>query len=84
MNDLLRFFPWRMSLRQFGRSLVLLGLGFALLGMIEFLSTFGLARPLRLIWCVGVGMPMLLVGIILTSQATRIATTRRRSGDRLP
>jgi hypothetical protein len=32
--------------------------------MVEFLSTFGLLQPLRLTWCLVLGMPLLLLGIV--------------------
>ncbi len=55
----------RRRLRRAGPILIAVGLGLSLIGMVDFLSGFGIVQPVRLAWCCGTGMPLLLLGIII-------------------
>jgi ribosomal protein L40E len=55
----------RDTLRVVGPVVVLIGLGFIIVGSADFFRTFGSFAPPKLIWCVFVGLLLLPVGIAL-------------------
>ncbi len=58
----------RGCLRVLGPVVLLIGLGFMAVGLIDFFSAFGdFGHGPTLFWCLFVGMPLLFVGIVLTS-----------------
>ena len=61
---------WKTCVRRSGPCLVTLGLVLALIGALEFLTTFGVSHPLRLAWCCLIGMPILLTGIFVCEFAS--------------
>ena len=54
--------PIRTFLRFVGPLVVLLGLIFALIGLVNFFSAFGSHEPPRLFWCLFVGMLLISLG----------------------
>ncbi len=57
----------RNVLRVLGPILVLTGLGFMIVGFVDFVRAFNGFGQARLFWCFFVGMPLLFVGGILIS-----------------
>ncbi len=57
----------RNTLRVVGPILVLTGLGFMIVGFVDFVRAFNHFGHARLFWCFFVGMPLLFVGGILSS-----------------
>jgi hypothetical protein len=64
---------WHRFLTIAGPLLACVGLGFALIGFVEFVSTLGIFKPLRLTWCWAVGMPLLIAGIVLCDRTGHLA-----------
>ena len=59
--------PVRNTLRVVGPIIALAGLGFMIVGFVNFFHAFGGTEPPRLFWCFFVGMPLLFVGGVLSS-----------------
>ena len=57
----------RNALRIIGPIIALIGLGFIVVGMVGFFRAFGSFGPPKHAWCPFVGMPLLFVGIVLSS-----------------
>ncbi len=57
----------RDTLRVVGPLIILIGLGFVVVGLISFFSAFGGGDPPSKFWCAFVGMPLLFVGGVMTS-----------------
>lgn len=57
----------RNALRVIGPMIALIGLGFVVVGMVGFFRAFGSFGPPQHAWCPFVGMPLLFVGIVMTS-----------------
>jgi RNA polymerase subunit RPABC4/transcription elongation factor Spt4 len=57
----------RDALRVVGPVIALTGLGFMIVGAVDFFRTFGSFGPPKLFWCLFVGMPLLFVGSVLSS-----------------
>lgn len=57
----------RNILRVAGPVVTLIGLGFLIVGLVDFFRAFGGAGEPRLFWCGFVGMPLLFVGLVLSS-----------------
>jgi RNA polymerase subunit RPABC4/transcription elongation factor Spt4 len=54
-------------LRVVGPVIALTGLGFTIVGLVDFFRAFGGFEPPRLFWCAFVGLPLLFVGGVLSS-----------------
>ena len=54
--------PLRDFLRYAGPAVVIVGLGFMVIGIGDFFTAFGTFQPPRYFWCAFVGMPLLAVG----------------------
>ena len=68
--------------RALGLLTGLAGLVFIVVGMVSFYRSLGGEQDPRLFWCVLVGMPMLFVGLVLSSLGSTpegIAESRSRS-----
>jgi ribosomal protein L32 len=59
----------RSTLRIAAPAVGLIGLGFLIVGGVDFFSTSGPEETPRLFWCLLVGIPLLLVGAIVTQFA---------------
>lgn len=57
--------PLRGLLRIAGPALVVIGLGFTIVGIGDFFMAFGTFEPPRYFWCAFVGMPLLAGGVFL-------------------
>jgi RNA polymerase subunit RPABC4/transcription elongation factor Spt4 len=57
----------RDTLRIVGPIIALAGLTLIIVGMADFFHSFGRFGPPRLFWCPFVGMPLLFVGLVLSS-----------------
>jgi hypothetical protein len=57
----------RDTLRVVGPVVVLIGLGFTIVGIADFFRAFGSFAPPKLIWCAFVGLPLLFAGGVLSS-----------------
>jgi len=57
----------RNTLRVAGPILVVIGLGFMIVGFVDFVHAFGGSGPPKLFWCGFVGMPLLFAGFVLSS-----------------
>lgn len=53
-------------LRVVGPVVALVGLGFMIVGFVDFASAFGGRHEPRLFWCLFVGMPLLFAGVVLS------------------
>ena len=61
--------PLRDFLRIAGPALVVIGLGFTIVGIGDFFMVFGTFEPPRYFWCAFVGMPLLGIGAWLCQLA---------------
>lgn len=57
----------RNTLRVAGPVVAMAGLGFMIVGFVDFFRAFGGSGEPRLFWCLFVGMPLLFVGLVLSS-----------------
>jgi hypothetical protein len=57
----------RNTLRVVGPVISLIGLIFVIVGIADFFRAFGGFGPPKLFWCAFVGMPLLFVGLVLSS-----------------
>jgi hypothetical protein len=57
----------RDTLRVAGPVVALTGLGFIVVGLVDFFRAFGGSGEPKLFWCGFVGMPLLFVGLVLSS-----------------
>jgi RNA polymerase subunit RPABC4/transcription elongation factor Spt4 len=57
----------RNTLRIVGPVISLIGLIFMIVGIADFFRAFGSFGPPKLFWCAFVGMPLLFVGLVLSS-----------------
>jgi RNA polymerase subunit RPABC4/transcription elongation factor Spt4 len=57
----------RNTLRVAGPVVTLIGLGFVIVGFADFFGAFGPWGPPKLFWCMFFGMPLLFVGVVLSS-----------------
>lgn len=57
----------RNTLRVAGPVVAMAGLGFMIVGFADFFRAFGGSGEPRLFWCLFVGMPLLFVGLVLSS-----------------
>ncbi len=69
MNDLMdnRHSGKRNVLRVIGPLIAVVGLILIIIGFVSFFTAFGGYGPPRFFWCAFVGMPVLFVGIVLSS-----------------
>jgi hypothetical protein len=56
----------RSFLRIAGPLALLAGLGFLIVGLVDFFSCFGTFRFPTLAWCPFVGMPLIFIGVVMT------------------
>jgi hypothetical protein len=52
--------------RVVGPAVLLIGVGFIVVGMVDFFRSFGSFGPPTLFWCHFVGIPVLFVGAVMT------------------
>jgi len=57
----------RNTLRVVGPVVALIGLGFTIVGIVDFFHAFGGFGPPELFWCLFVGTPLLFAGEVLSS-----------------
>jgi RNA polymerase subunit RPABC4/transcription elongation factor Spt4 len=74
----------RNALRIAGPVIALIGLGFMIVGLVDFFRVFaGDGRP-TLFWCAFVGMPLLFVGAVLSSYGYMGRFMRYAAGEMTP
>ncbi len=71
-------------LRRIGLPLIALGGLLILIGIGNFFMSFGSFGPPRYFWCAFLGMPILFVGIVLTSYGYMGAVARYAAGESAP
>lgn len=74
----------RQVLRIVGPSLVLIGGILTLIGLVSFFSAFGTMGPPRYFWCAMVGMPVGMIGLMMTLFAYMGAIARYQAGEVAP
>lgn len=74
----------RTALRVIGPILAVVGLIFIVAGLVGFFSAFGRMGPPKNAWCPFVGMPLLFVGIVLTSYGFMGKVARYQAGEIAP
>jgi len=74
----------REVLRIVGPGILLVGLIFTVIGFGSFFASFGSFEPPSYFWCAFVGLPLLMVGIMVTSFAFLGATTRYMANEVAP
>jgi hypothetical protein len=57
----------RDALRVLGPIIGLVGLGFTITGVVDFFHAFGGFEPPHRFWCAFVGLPLMFVGLVMTS-----------------
>jgi RNA polymerase subunit RPABC4/transcription elongation factor Spt4 len=71
-------------LRIVGPIVTLVGLGFIVVGVTSFFVSFGSFGPPRYFWCAFVGMPLLFVGLVLSSCGYMGKMMRYQAGETAP
>ncbi|MDH3981432.1 MAG: zinc ribbon domain-containing protein [Kiritimatiellaceae bacterium] len=74
----------RRSIRFVGMIILLAGLVFMGIGLIDFFKSFGGYGPPKLFWCLFVGMPLLFVGIVLCGYGFMGSVARYSAGEMAP
>lgn len=74
----------RAALRVAGPLVLLLGLGFTIVGVGSFFSSFGSFEPPHLFWCAFLGLPLLFVGSALCMAGYLGAFQRYVAGEAAP
>lgn len=74
----------RTSVRVLGVTILLIGLGFMAVGLIDFFSAFGGFGPPKLFWCLFVGMPLMFVGTVLCGYGFMGSVARYSAGEMAP
>lgn len=74
----------RTGVRVLGAVLALAGGTLALIGFVDFFSTFGTMRPPKLFWCLFVGLPALMIGSALLRFGFLGAFTRYTANEVAP
>jgi len=74
----------RDALRIVGPVIALIGLGFMIVGTVDFFRAFGGFGPPKLFWCLFVGMPLLFAGGVLSSYGYLGRVMRYVAGETAP
>jgi len=71
-------------LRVAGPVVLIIGLIFAIVGLVDFFSAFGGSGPPTKFWCLFVGMPLIFVGLVMTSAGFMGAMARYSAQENAP
>jgi RNA polymerase subunit RPABC4/transcription elongation factor Spt4 len=74
----------RSSIRLLGVTILLIGLGFMAVGLIDFFSAFGGFGSPELFWCMVVGMPLIFIGTVLCGYGFMGSVARYSAGEMAP
>jgi len=74
----------RNILRVVGPIFALIGLIFTIVGFVGFFSAFGSSEEPKCVWCPFVGMPLLFVGLVLSSMGYMGKVFRYQAGEIAP
>ena len=79
-----QFSELRTTLKAIGPAIAGVGLLLMIVGMASFFSAFGGFEPPRYFWCAFIGMPLLIVGIVISKFAYLGTITRYMAGEVAP